>query len=206
MYKSNCYFLIKRILTPLVILYSFSLSGCVDIGYHPYVEVIEAHATTPSGSLPMVRKSSIHPNKYSSTADTTIYGKNKNLIADFNGLGSTGHVSLTMNTQTDFYFTGDIAYKNNGVDKGLLNIGYSEETDLDILLHFEPPEPLRSYTNTSTRGYSKPTAKRVMAHDNDIYRFIIPYVVNGEDQVIDVSFKMKVKRSYSLAVPGVISP
>ena len=209
-------------LTFIVILLSPLLTGCLMKLNHPKVVVIDGAFITPVGSHKITTFNKIDVNekskvfyheKHKDYKYMYFYGSDKNVTFTLGALPSHERLKIINNKAGDYKFTlGKMLYYFNGnmevVASTTYNKNFRVKTDNrkvinTNLVELTLPETLGMLKTTTSGNTLWPRyAELIEKNQNDIHRLKIPFKIDDDEYLIDVSFKVKIRNKWTIGIPG----
>jgi len=208
-----------------LVLLCVSLSGCFETLYHPKIEVIDGKFTTPKGQFEIMALTDVDhdesPYPYNDTprmreggGHTYLHGEDGTIYLTLGTLPQYRHSSIiTQKTDDNYSFVmNSSSYSLNGVSEKLITSrGISKvrarsrqgHKTRAIGFFFYLPQPLATLDTTMQGGGLRGnTVRKIMKGENDVHRFIFDFSIDEDHYTFDVSFYVKLRKSWTLGLAG----
>lgn len=176
-----------------------SLTGCTKSRKEPYLALESASVVSPEGRIELeaaTKRSKGRTPQWSLGMWTPAENMERRL--SFHPLSNSGAVMSIVRpigASGPGFEVIEIFYQlNDGSEIALESLQTQEDEDSlgrnHALLRFTPPENLVDIARQAD-GHVTSTIERINDQSGDIHRFYIRFMINGEQHVLDASFKIK---------------
>ena len=190
--------------------------------HHPKIEVIDGAFITPLGTheittfdkVDVDEKSKVFSReKHNSRKYLYIYGSDKNITISLRALPRQETLLIVNNNVDDYKLSfGKLTYYLNGKLAGAASTTYvhniKEKTVKGKMVNSNLvglllPETLTMIkTNLAGNTLYPRDVELIEKNENNIHRLKIPFKIDDDEYLIDVSFKVKIRNKWTIGIPG----